>query len=253
MQPAEQQHLAWIARSFGRPDYLPLSADDLRLLDDASEVVSKYPGTHLFKEGQEATAVYLLEAGEVDGQLSREGREMDLPFRIGADGADEVDIYRTAFDKQRVVSRVGPGSVLGDIAMFGGGEYISSAQAVGRVRAFKFERDRLLPELARHPAVCLRWLVAGLRQLELTQRRVIHLMHKTVLAQVADLLHEESKSKVDVELSQAAIATLLGASRQTVNESLATLKEMGAVETGYRRITVLDRDAIARIAAEDRS
>ena len=70
---------------------------------------------------------------------------------------------------------------------------------------------------------------------------------------MADLLHEESKSKSDVELSQAAIATLLGASRQTVNESLATLKEMGAVETGYRRITVRDRDVIARVAAEDRS
>ena len=93
--------------------------------------------------------------------------------------------------------------------------------------------------------------MAGLRQLELTQRRVIHLMHKTVLAQVADLLHEESKEASDVELSQAAIATLLGASRQTVNESLATLKKMEAVETGYRRIIVLDRDLIARVAAED--
>ena len=228
MQTADQQHLAWIARSFGRPDYLPLTADDLRLLDDASDQVSKYPGTHLFKEGQEATAVFLVEAGE-------------------------IDIYRTAFDKKRVVSRVGSGSVLGDIAMFGGGEYISSAQAVGRVRAVKFERYRLLPELAKHPALCLRWLVAGLRQLEVTQRRVIHLMHKTVLAQVADLLHEESKVKADVELSQAAIATLLGASRQTVNESLATLKATGAVETGYRRITVLDRDVVAQVAADDRS
>ena len=226
MQNADQQHLAWIARSFGRPDYLPLTADDLGLLGDVSEVVSKYPGTHLFKEGQEATAVFLVEGGE-------------------------VDIYRTAFEKKRVVSRVGPGSVLGDIAMFGGGEYISSAQAVGRVRAFKFERDRLLPELARHPALCLRWLVAGLRQLELTQRRVIHLMHKTVLAQVADLLHEESTEQSDILLSQAALATLLGASRQTVNESLATLKTMGAVETGYRRITILDRPLLASVAADD--
>lgn len=228
MQTADQQHLAWIARSFGRPDYLPLTADDLRLLTDVSEVISKYPGTHLFKEDQDASAVYLIEAGE-------------------------VDIYRTAFEKKRVVSRVGPGSVLGDIAMFGGGSYISSAQAVGRVRAFKFDRERLLPELSRHPALCLRWLVAGLRQLELTQRRVIHLMHKTVLAQVADLLHEESKDKEDVELSQAAIATLLGASRQTVNESLATLKSMDAVETGYRRITVLNREVIAKVASEDQA
>lgn len=228
MQPANEQHLAWIARSFGRPDYLPLVADDLRLLSEAGEIVSKFPGTHLFKEGQEATAVYLLEAGD-------------------------VDIYRTASGTKRVVSRVGPGSVLGDIAVFGGGEYISAAQAVGRVRAFKFHRDRLLPELSKHPALCMRWLVAGLRQLEATQRRVIHLMHKTVLAQVADLLHEESSDGDEVELSQDAIATLLGASRQTVNEALGRLKQLGAVETGYRRITVLDRSLVAQVAAADQA
>ena len=228
MQPANEQHLAWIARSFGRPDYLPLVADDLRLLSEAGEIVSKFPGTHLFKEGEEATAVYLLEAGE-------------------------VDIYRAASGAKRVVSRVGPGSVLGDIAVFGGGEYISAAQAVGRVRAFKFHRDRLLPELSKHPALCMRWLVAGLRQLEATQRRVIHLRHKTVLAQVADLLHEESSDGDEVELSQDAIATLLGASRQTVNEALGRLKQLGAVETGYRRITVLDRTLVAQVAAADQT
>lgn len=75
--------------------------------------------------------------------------------------------------------------------MFRGTPYMSSAQTVDPVRAFRFERVKLLRELARHPALCLRWLVAGLRQLEDTQRRVIRLMHKTVLSQVADLLVEE--------------------------------------------------------------
>ncbi len=227
MDLVDQQHLAWIARSFGRPDYLPLNEDDVRLLADVGEPVSKYPGTHLFKQGEEATHAYLIQSGE-------------------------IDLYRSSNGKNRVVARVGSGSVLGDIAMFGGGTYISSAQAVGRVRAFRFERDRLLPRLASHPAICMRWLVAGLRQLEETQRRVLHLMHKTVLAQVADLILEESKGNSLVFLSQSAIATLLGASRQTVNESLARLKELGAVETGYRRIEVLDREVVAAVAGEQR-
>jgi CRP-like cAMP-binding protein len=78
-------------------------------------------------------------------------------------------------------------------------------------------------------------------------------MHKTVLAQVADLLLEESThNSGSIELSQAAIGTLLGASRQTVNESLGTLRELGAVETGYRNITVLDPDTLTRVAAGDR-
>jgi CRP/FNR family transcriptional regulator, cAMP and macrophage regulator len=222
---ADQQHLAWIARSFGRPDYLPLGPDDVTMLTEVGEPLSKYPGTHLFKEGEEATSAYLVQSGE-------------------------IDLYRTSGGKRRVVARVGSGSVLGDIAMFGGGRYISSAQAVGKVRAFRLDRDRLIPQLANHPAICMRWLVAGLRQLEETQRRVLHLMHKTVLAQVADLLLEESRETGSVQLSQAAIGTLLAASRQTVNESLARLKELGAVDTGYRRIDVLDRSILEAVATE---
>jgi CRP/FNR family transcriptional regulator len=225
MDLADQQHLAWIARSFGRPDYLPLTPDDVEMLTQVGEAVSKYPGTHLFKEGDEASSAYLVQSGE-------------------------IDLYRTADGKRRVVARVGAGSVLGDIAMFGGGTYISSAQAVGRVKAYRLHRDRLIPELAHHPAVCMRWLVAGLRQLEETQRRVLHLMRKTVLAQVADLLLDETRHTDTVELSQAAIATLLAASRQTVNESIAQLKDLGAVETGYRHIRVIDRSTVAEVAAE---
>jgi CRP-like cAMP-binding protein len=106
--------------------------------------------------------------------------------------------------------------------------------------------------LARHPALCLRWLVAGLRQLQHAQRRIVHLMHKTVIAQVADLLVEESlRNNGEIELSQAVIATLLGASRQTVNEALGALREMGSIETGYRKIHVTDVDALTRVAAAD--
>jgi CRP-like cAMP-binding protein len=161
----------------------------------------------------------------------------------------EVEVYRGFGPGRSVVSRVGPGSVLGDIAMFGRTPHIASTQAVTRLRVFSFERDRLLTELARNPAISLRWLLAGIRQLEGTQRRVLHLMHKTVLGQVADLLGEEADDRGDVHLSQTTIATLLGVSRQSVNEALSRLRDQSAVETGYRHIRVLDAVKLGRIAA----
>ncbi|MDH3189235.1 MAG: Crp/Fnr family transcriptional regulator [Acidimicrobiia bacterium] len=221
---ADQQHMAWLARSFGRPDYAPLSAADLETLVGSAEMISKYPGTHLFKQDEPALAAFLVESGE-------------------------VEVYRGYGNTRRVVSRVGPGSVLGDIAMFRNTGYISSAQAVTRVRVFKFDRDRLLPELGRHPAICLRWLVAGLAQLEETQRRVIHLMHKTVLGQVSDLLLEEADSRGEIHFSQSTIATLLGVSRQSVNEALGRLRDQGVVETGYRYIRVMESDRLAVVAS----
>lgn len=223
LRQADQQHLDWLARSFGRADYAPLSRADIDLIRNVGEIVSKYPGTHLFKEGDDPEAAYLVERGE-------------------------VEVYRGTGSRRRVVARVGPGSVLGDIAMFGDTPYISSAKAIGAVSAFRFRRDRLLPELARHPAVCLRWLVAGLRQLESTQRRVIRLMHKTVFGQVADLLVEEGERRREINLSQSTIAALLGVSRQSVNEALGRLRTQGIIETGYRSIRILDMDKLIEIS-----
>ncbi len=74
-------------------------------------------------------------------------------------------------------------------------------------------------------------------------------MHKTVLGQVADLLVEEGERRSEVNLSQATIASLLGVSRQSVNEALGRLRDQGVVETGYRSIRILDTDKLTSVAA----
>jgi CRP-like cAMP-binding protein len=221
----DQQHFAWLARGFGRTDYLPLSPADLAALSHTGSYVDKYQGTHLFREGEAALHAYVIEKGE-------------------------VELYRTMSGTRRVVARAAEGNVLGDIAMFREEPYISSARAIGPVRAFRFDRDKLMPVLIQHPVITLRWLVAGLGQLEATQRRVLGLMSRTVKEQVAELLMDEADGKGDVHLSQSSIATLLGASRQTVNEALSDLRQDGAVETGYRHIRVTDRSLLDNVTGE---
>jgi len=49
------------------------------------------------------------------------------------------------------------------------------------------------------------------------------------------------------------MATLLGVSRQTVNESIARLKELRAIENGYRLVEILDVEMLTAIADEMRS
>ena len=221
MDIAEQQHFAWLARSFGRTDYLPLTPDDLSALSSAGEYINKYPGTHLFKEGEPSEAAYVVQKGD-------------------------VELYRTRTGGPLVVGRIGPGAVIGDIAMFQGNPYISSAKAVNPVTAFRIVRTKLLPVLLDHPIIAMRWLVAGLNQLEATQRRVLRLMHRTVKEQVAELVLDEADRFGEVHLSQTSLANLLGASRQSVNHALSELREGGAVDTGYRVIRVLDRRQLER-------
>ena len=222
MDNADQQHFAWLARSFGRTDYLPLTPDDLSALAGAGEYVEKYPGTHLFKEGGEADAAYVIQHGE-------------------------AQLYRTRREGNLVVGRVGPGAVIGDIAMFQGSPYVSSARALSPLTAFRLSRTNLLPVLIEHPVIAMRWLVAGLNQLEATQRQVIRLMHRTVLEQVAELVLDEADRYGEVRLSQTSLANLLGASRQSVNQALSQLRRKDVIETGYRVIRVLDREALEAI------
>lgn len=224
MERLEDQHAAWLARTFGRTDYLPLTREDATALSQAGSIVDKYKGTHLFKEGGESDAAFVIEEGE-------------------------VELYRMSLSGRSVVGRVGPGAVVGDIAMFQNQPYLSSARAVTTVRALRLERDALLPLLLGRPVVAMRWLVTGLGQLEATQRSLIRLMNRTVLEQVADLLLDEQDRFGEVRLSQATIAELLGASRQSVNEALGRLKDAGSIDTGYRRISVLDSRALGAVSS----
>ncbi len=221
MVAALDQHAAWLAKSLGRTDYLPMRPDDAVALAEAGTVVNKYKGTHLFREGDLADACFIIEEGE-------------------------VELYRMNGTERSVVSHIGPGSVVGDIAMFQERPYLSSARTIKSTRVLRLERAKLVPLLLGRPVLAMRWLVNGLSQLESTQQRIIRLMNRTVLEQVAGLLEDEQDVFGDVLLSQAAIAELLGASRQSVNEALAQLRKDGAIETGYRRITIVDQERLLR-------
>ncbi len=66
MDNKNAQHFAWLASTFGRTEYLPLRPSDLRALAGTGEVIDKYPGTHLFRAGQEALSAYVIESGQVE-------------------------------------------------------------------------------------------------------------------------------------------------------------------------------------------
>lgn len=218
------QHAAWLAKSLGRTDYLPLRPEDAVALADSGSLFDKYEGTYLFREGDRADACFIIEEGE-------------------------VELYRNRGDERSVVARIGSGSVVGDIAMFQERSYLSSARAIRSTTVLRLERDRLVPLLLARPVLAMRWLVNGLSQLEATQQRIIRLMNRTVLEQVAGLILDEQDSYGDVLLSQAAIAELLGASRQSVNEALAQLRGESAIETGYRRITIVSEEQLVRTSS----
>ncbi|MGH8936745.1 MAG: Crp/Fnr family transcriptional regulator [Acidimicrobiia bacterium] len=217
-------HLRWLARYFGRPDYLPLATSDVQSLARAGDVVHYETDTYLYREGQDAEATYIIQSGL-------------------------VELYRNTDRPRRLVARLGPGAVIGDIEVFVAGTYMSSARAAERTTAYRLPRDAVIGELAEHPRIALRWLVAALRQLDSCQRRVVLLLRKSVRARVADLLLEEADEEGRAGISQDQLAHLLGVSRPAVSRAMGELRMAGIVSTGRNLITILDSER-ARLVAE---
>lgn len=229
MEPTEggvsEMLLAWLARYFGRPDYLPLNHEDLRAIARAGQPVERTEGSFLYRQGEEPVAAYVLQQGAVE--LLRDGGRA-----------------------YRCLSLVRPGAVLGDAEMFLDEPYFASARAIEPVTAFRLERDKVLDELASHPRIGLRWLVACLRQHWDCHRRVTQLLRNPLKARLADLLLEEADAEGQVSLRQREIARLLGATRSAVNRAVADLRRLGAVESGYRTLRILDREPLAALLEE---
>ncbi len=225
MESTKEMHLAWLARSFGRPDYMPLTEEDMKALDRSGEIVHYPRGVRIFEQGTPALAAFLIKKGSVE--LVRNG----------------TTVYRC-------LCSTGQGAVLGDAPMFMGQHYYSSANTLDEVTAFRFDRDRVVEELATQPRIALRWLLACLQQSHACQRRVILLMQQTVPQKIAFLLLDEADEAGGVGLTQVEMAQLLGVTRHAINRGVAKLRRAGLIANRYGTTRIVDRHGLAELSSD---
>lgn len=225
-------HVAWLARRFGRQDLAPFAPADVRALSQILERVDAAAGTRLLTAGEPAPAAFVIERGEVELVLDQAGR-------------------------RRLLAVQRPGGVVGDIPLLC--ELPAPFTALTRSRSTLLRLPaRALDELlAAHPAIALRWLTSTVRRLEHANRRIVALtaggLADRVVALLADeLMGQEDAPTTRIDLTQAEIAALLGASRQSVNAVLSRLADQGLVRTGYGAVDVLDPRGLLERCGQDR-
>ena len=97
--------------------------------------------------------------------------------------------------------------------------------------------------LGQRPQLARRWLVSVAGRMAEMQDRVSDLLAGSLDRQVASWLLREAGAD-GVNVSQQTLARLLGARRTSVNQSLKRLEDEGLVETGYRRVSVVDPERL---------
>ncbi|KQV22892.1 MULTISPECIES: Crp/Fnr family transcriptional regulator [unclassified Kitasatospora] len=148
------------------------------------------------------------------------------------------------------------GDLVGELAGIDGQPRIGTVTACGRVLARYVLRAELLDCTKKHPAIGLALNASVVAKLRTATGRIVDFTGCDVLGRLARILHHlavsygrPGRNEAQLPLSQPEMATLVGAAESSIHKALRALRESGAVTTGYRRITILDLDHLARIAA----
>jgi CRP-like cAMP-binding protein len=230
MEDFTRRHAMWIARSMARTDLSPLTGADIISLEQACDPLRVEAGTVLFNEGAHVRKVHIV----------REGR-VHLAIRNPNLGRQTVGL-------------IGPGGVVGDIAVLTEQPMEFDAYADVDSTLLSIDRDRFVAMLAESPSLSLRWATSIAVRLQESQHRLVTLLTKDLAAQIATILLDHrvrEDSTWMVQMPHQTIAHLLGARRQSVSRVLGHMRREGLVRSRYGSVEILDLAGVARLAGED--
>ena len=192
-------------------------------------------GTTLFREGEPASALYLVLAGRVKlTQVAADGHEVILRF-------------------------VGPGEAVAALALFEGAAYPLTASAVSESLLLAWHRDVLQELVQHHPPLAvnaMRLLSERLREVqerfrELATERVAQRIARALLRLVRQAgRRAEDGVLIDMPLSRQDLAEMTGTTLYTVSRTLSEWESRGILESGREKVLVKRPHALVAIAED---
>lgn len=190
----------------------------------------------------------------------REFARKEIIFHEG-DPGDTLHLVRRGHVAVRITTPLGdvatltvlgPGQTFGELALLDAAARRSATcLALERTETWSLHRDQIVGLRLQNTAIdrFLVDLLAGyVRRLsEHLVQALYMLADQRVALRLLDLA-EIYRGRPDIPITQDDVASLAGTSRATVNRVLGELEQAGALRVARGRITVLDREQIARAA-----
>ena len=155
---------------------------------------------------------------------------------------------------------LGPGDVMGELALVGGGGRRSAtAMALEKTETLALHRDEFEELRRTHPSVQALLVSALAAQVDRLSGLLVEALYvpadKRVTRRLVDLCRvyadgssDGSGDGVEIAVTQEDLASLAGTSRATANRVVGELEQTGALAVSRGRITVVDPDLLARRA-----
>jgi CRP-like cAMP-binding protein len=206
-----------------------LSQDDLAALLAQARECKAPKGEAFIRQGDDGNALLIL----IEGQA-------------------RVTVY-SANGREIVLEYVGPGTVLGEIALLDGGVRTASVIAMGAVRYLVLARTSFEQVIESNPRIALRLL----RELATRLRRANQTIETDrayaaaprlarFLIRLAGDAAEDADSAI--RLSQTELSMFAGISRENINRQLSLWQQEGIVTVVHGGVRILDRQALEEVA-----
>jgi CRP-like cAMP-binding protein len=150
------------------------------------------------------------------------------------------------------VAVLGPGQMFGTSALFGAAVTKQHVVAVDEVLICDASSAKFLQIMAGHPAVAAKMMTLLARQMFELEQSVERVATETIDQRLADMLLRLAGNEKGVprirNLSQADLARMIGASRESVSRALARWERDGTIRSGQRWVELLNEEALRTIA-----
>jgi len=180
----------------------------------------------IFHKDQAGDALYIVDSGRI---------RIFLPKETGEELTMEV---------------AGPGDVFGELALLDGGPRSASAETLEETSVFTINREEFMQYAQATPQFAVALIELLSHRLRHATEYAESLAFLDVHARLARVLLEMAERygvkrnggsiEIDVDLTQADLATMVGATRERVNRALAAFRSQGLLELHGRKIALLD-------------
>jgi CRP-like cAMP-binding protein len=165
-----------------------------------------------------------------------------------------IQLYRISPDgKKLVIATVGPGTIFGEMALIGQGMHNTFAEAIEDCVLWVMSREDVERMLVTKPKVALRIFENLGNRLKEAEARFEEIAFKGIPSRLASLLlqlSDESGKDTVAGMTHQDLGEQIGTYRETTTQTLNTFKSEGLIDIGRKRITILDREGLERIAED---
>lgn len=185
-------------------------------------------------------------------------REGELGDRMWVIASGKVKLGHSAPDgRENLLAVLGPGEIVGELSLYDPGPRTATATVLAPSSLLELEHPQLLALLDRHPQLSRQLLLSLAQRLRKTNNALADLVFSDVPGRVAKALLDLAGRfgrpvpdglRVSHDLTQEELAQLVGASRETVNKSLAEFSSRGWIQLDGRAVVLLDVPRLERRA-----